>query len=94
MIEVQGVQAKTNYEAVAVADGQTIFADKDGYFIFEHYPSVDGSYYALPFRLGKTAKEVEQTLTDMNDWNYRYWHGESEELNKASEVIKALPTIQ
>ena len=84
----------TNYEKVAEIDGAVIFADKDGYFLFEHYPVANGSYYALPVRLGKTAKEVEEGLTDDRDWCYRAWHGEMQDILKACEEVRKLPDIQ
>lgn len=81
----------TNYEKVAEIDGSVIFADKDGYFLWEHYPVADGSYYAIPVRLGKTAKEVKQALADYLDWNYRAWHGEMDAILKAQEAVQNLP---
>lgn len=83
----------TNYEKVAEIDGAVIFADKDGYFLFEHYPSGNG-WYSLPVRLGKTAKEVEEGLTDDRDWCYRAWHGEMYAILKAQEEVRKLPDIQ
>lgn len=44
-----------DYERAAVIDGEAIYKDKDGFFLIEHYPSTNGSYYAIPVRLGKTA---------------------------------------
>ena len=84
----------TNYEKVAEIDGAVIFADKDGYFLWEHYPVSDGSYYAIPVRLGKTPKEVEQALASDHDWNYRAWHGEMDAILKAQEEVRKLPDIQ
>ena len=83
----------TNYEKVAEIDGAVIFADKDGYFLFEHYPSGNG-WYSLPVRLGKTAKEVEESFTDDRDWCYRAWHGEMRTILKAQEEVRKLPDIQ
>lgn len=84
----------TNYEKVAEVDGSVIFADKDGYFLWENYPIEDGSYYAIPVRLGKTAKEVEEALANNYDWNYRAWHGEMYTLLKAQEEVRKLPDIR
>ena len=83
----------TNYEKVAEIDGAVIFADKDGYFLFEHYPSGNG-WYSLSVRLGRTAKEVEKSLTDDRDWCYRAWHGEMYAILKAQEEIRKSPDIQ
>ena len=83
----------TNYEKVAEIDGAVIFADKYGYFLFEHYPSGNG-WYSLPVRLGKTAKEVEESLTSDRDWCYRAWHGEMSAILKACEEVQKLPDIQ
>lgn len=83
----------TNYEKVAEIDGAVIFADKYGYFLFEHYPSGNG-WYSLPVRLGKTAKEVEESFTNDRDWNYRAWHGEMRAILKAQEEVRKLPDIQ
>ena len=84
----------TNYEKVAEIDGAVIFADKDGYFLFEHYPVANGSYYALPVRLGRTAKEVEESFISDRDWCYRAWNGEMYAILKAQEEIRKLPDIQ
>ena len=83
----------TNYEQVAVIDGTVIFADKNGYFLFEHYPSRNG-WYSLPVRLGKTAKEVEEAIANDRDWCYRAWHGEMHAILEAQEEIRKLPDIQ
>lgn len=83
----------TTYEKVAEIDGQVIFADKDGYFIWEHYPLADGEYVAIPTRLGKTAKEVEASMCELFDWNYRTWHGEMAALNEAEKLVRLLPNI-
>lgn len=80
----------TNYEKVAEIDGQVIFKDDNGYFLWEHYPAPDGSYYAVPVRLGKTAQEVETALADYYDWNYRAWHGEMNAILKAQKEVKKL----
>lgn len=88
------MQGNTSYESVAEIDGRKIFADKNGYFIWEHFPISGGAYYAIPTRLGKTAKEVEESLTDLFDWNYRSWHGEMSTLSEAVEKVKKLPDIQ
>ena len=82
----------TNYEKVAEIDGSVIFADKDGYFFWEHYVA-DNSYFAILVRLGQTAKEVEQALADNHDWNYRAWHGEMDAILKAQEEVRKLPDI-
>ena len=84
----------TNYKKVAEIDGAVIFADKYGYFLFEHYPVANGSYYAVPVRLGKTAKEVEESFINDRDWNYRAWHGEMHAILKACEGVRKLPDIQ
>lgn len=85
---------ETNYKKVAEIDGQIIFADKDGYFIWEHYPvNNNGEYCAVPVMLGKTAKEVNASLGDLLDWNYRAWHGEMKAVLKAKELVKKLPSI-
>ncbi len=86
--------AHTDYNKVAVIDEQTIYADKDGYFIWEHYPNMDGSYTAIPVRLGKSAKELTKSLCDYLDWNYRSWHGEMEALTKAEQEAMQLPDIK
>mgnify|MGYP003422530049 CR=1 FL=1 len=83
----------TDYEKITKIDGVSIFADKDGYFMWEHYPSSDGSYCAIPVRLGKTADEVEQALANDRDWNYRAWHGEMSEILEAQEAVHKLPFI-
>lgn len=84
----------TNYEKVTEIDGQVIFADEQGYFIWEHYPMPDGSYVAIPVKLGKTAKEVESSLYDLFDWNYRAWHGEMKAIIEAENLVKKLPNIK
>lgn len=84
----------TSYEKGAEIDGSVIFTDKDGYFLWEHYPVADGSCYAIPVRLGKTAKEVEQALANDHDWNYRAWHGEMDTILKAQEEVRKLPDIR
>ena len=76
------------YAKIKEIDGIMIYKDKKGYFIFEHYPTFN-KYYALKQYLGKTRKEVEQTLADALDWHYRYWHGEGE---KIMEFQKELST--
>lgn len=83
----------TSYEKVAEIDGSVIFADKDGYFLWEHYVT-DNSYFAIPVRLGQTAKEVEQALADNHDWNYRARHGEMDAILKAQEEVRKLPDIK
>ena len=82
-----------DYKKVAEIDGIVIFADKDGYFIFEHY-SVGTDWYSLPVRIGKTSKEVEKSLTDDRDWCYRAWHGEMAAMLKAQDEVRNLPDIQ
>ena len=84
----------TNYEKVAEIDGAVIFADKDGYFLFEHYPTASGLCYSIPVRLGKTAKEVEESFIYDRDWCYRAWHGEMDAILKAQEEVRKLPDIQ
>ena len=83
----------TNYEKVAEIDGEEIFADKNGYFLFEHYP-LEYGWNSLIVRLGKTAKEVEESFTDDRDWCYRARHGEMYAILKAQEEIRKLPDIQ
>ena len=83
----------TNYEKVAEIDGEEIFADKNGYFLFEHYP-LEYGWNSLIVRLGKTAKEVEESFIDDRDWNYRAWHGEMRAILKAQEEVRKLPDIQ
>ena len=80
---------KENYQKVAEIDGCVIFKDKDGYFLFEHYNGNNG-YYAVEVRLGKTLKEVERAIHDMNDWNYRAWHGEFDYILQEKEKINLL----
>ena len=82
-----------DYKKVSVIDGIVIFADSDGYFIFEHY-SAENSWYSLPVRIGKTSIEVEKSLTDYYDWNYRLWHGEMTAMLKAQDEVRKLPDIQ
>ena len=84
----------TNYEKVAEIDGAVIFADRDGYFLFEHYSAANGLYLSIPVRLGKTAKEVEESFISDRDWCYRAWHGEMYAILKAQEEIRKLPDIQ
>ena len=91
--ELKMKTGNTNYEKVAELDGAVIFADKYGYFLFEHYPSGNG-WYSLPVRLGKTAKEVEESLTSDRDWCYRAWHGEMQAILNACEEVQKLPDIQ
>ena len=86
-------QGKTDYGKVATIDGQVIFAGRRGYFVWEHYPRTDGSYYAIPVMLGKTAKEVEASMRDLFDWNYRSWHGEMATLCEAEKMVRALPDL-
>lgn len=74
------------YVKIKEIDGVIIYKDKKGYFIFEHYPTFN-KYYALKQYLGKTRQEVEQTLTDILDWHYRYWHGDSEKIIKFLEEL-------
>lgn len=83
----------TNYYKVAEIDGAVIFADKSGYFLFEHYGTENG-YYSIPLRLGKTAKQVEQSFMLSRDWHYRIWHGEMGDILKEWEKIKKLPDIK
>lgn len=83
----------TNYKKVAEIDGEKIFADKDGYFLFEHYP-LEYGWNSIRVRLGKTAKEVEESFTDDRDWCYRAWHGEMYGILKAQEEVRKLPNIQ
>lgn len=88
-------QDKTNYEKVAEIDGQVIFADERGYFIMEHYPvNANGEYVAIPVMLGKTAKEVEASMSDLFDWNYRSWHGEMAALCEAEKLVRELPDLK
>ena len=84
----------TNYEKVAEIDGAVIFADKKGYFIFQHYLTGDGSYVSIRVLLGKTAKEVEESFISDRDWCYRAWNGEMYAILKAQEEIRKLPDIQ
>lgn len=81
------------YNKVTKIDGDTIYADKNGYFLFEHLKSGKG-YHSIPVRLGKTAKEVEESLKDYNDWYYRAWHGEMYNILTAQEEVRKLPDIQ
>lgn len=74
------------YTKIKEIDGVIIYKDKKGYFIFEHYSTFD-KYYALRQYLGKTIQAVEQTLTDILDWHYRYWHGEAEKIIKFKEEL-------
>ena len=83
----------TNYKKVAEIDGEVIFADKDGYFLFEHYP-LEYGWDSISVRLGKTAKEVEESFTDNRNWSYRAWHGEMKDILKACEEVRKLPDIQ
>ena len=83
----------TNYKKVAEIDGEVIFADKYGYFLFEHYP-LEYGYYSISVRLGKTAKEVEESFTNGRNWCYRAWHGEMQDILKAQEKVRMLPDIQ
>lgn len=82
-----------DYKKVAEIDEAVIFADRDGYFIFEHY-TVGNVLYSLPIRIGKTAKEVEKSLTDDRDWCYRAWHGEMAAILRARDEVRKLPDIQ
>ncbi len=82
------------YNKVAKIDGETIYADKNGYFLFEHLKSAGKCYHSIPVRLGKTAKEVVESLYEYNDWYYRAWHGEMSYLLKAQEEVRKLPDIQ
>ena len=84
---------KTNYKKVAEIDAEMIFADEKGYFLFEHYPLEYGCY-SISVRLGKTAKEVEESFINDRDWNYRAWHGEMRAILKAEEEVRKLPDIQ
>lgn len=86
-------ESKTNYKRVGEIDGQVIFADERGYFIWEHYPKPDGSYVAISVILGKTAKEVETNMSDLFDWNYRSWHGEMSALCEAEKLVRNLPDL-
>lgn len=79
-----------DYEKAAVIDGEEIYKDKDGFFLIGHYPSTNGSYYAIPVRLGKTAQEVETALANYSDWNYRAWHGEMNTILEAQEKVRKL----
>ena len=83
----------TKNKEVAEIDGEVIFADKEGYFLFEHYP-LEYGWYSISVRLGKTAKEVEESFTNDRDWCYRAWHGEMREILKAQEEVRKLPDIQ
>ena len=82
-----------NYEKVAEIDREVIFADKDGYFLFEHCPTKNG-WYSIRIRLGKTANEVELSLEDYGNWSYRAWNGEMQDILKAQEEVRRLPDIQ
>ena len=82
-----------NYEKVTEIDGTVIFKGKDGYFLFEHYQTENG-YYSIRVRLGKTAKEVEESLRENRDWCYRAWHGEMQDILKAMEEVRKLPNIR
>lgn len=86
-------RSNTNYQKIIELDGEIIFADKKGYFLFEHYPGIDGSYWSIPVRLGKTAKEVEEALTEIKDWHYRAWHGEMQAVLDFIEKCKKLKTL-
>ena len=83
----------TDYKKVAEIDGVVIFSDRDGYFIVEHY-TVGNVLYPLPIRIGKTAKEVEKSLTDDRDWRYRACHGEMAAILRAQDEVRKLPDIQ
>ena len=37
----------------------------------------------------RVIKEVEQTLTDILDWHYRYWHGDAEKIIKFQEELSS-----
>lgn len=87
-------KTNTNYKKISELDGEVIFADEDGYFLFEHYHGIDGSYWSIPVRLGKTAKEVEEALGGINNWNYRAWHGEMDTILKVTEECRKLKDIK
>ena len=83
-----------NYKKVAKIDGAVIFASKDGYFLFEEYYVSSGSFYLIPVRLGKTAKEVKKSFISDRNWYYRALHGEMNAILKAWEEVRKLPDIQ
>ena len=83
----------TNYEKVAEIDGEIIYADKKGYFLFEHYP-LEYGYDSIPVRLGKTEKQVKERFMVDRDWNYRAWHGEMSYILEECKKIKELPDIK
>lgn len=74
-------------------DSVMIYADNNGYFIKERYLGC-AEWYSLKTYLGKTAKEVEQSLSDNCDWNYRAWHGEMDAILKAQKAVRNLPNIR
>ena len=87
------METNYKYKKVTEIDGAVIFVDKDGYFLFEHYRAANGSYYSVPVRLGKTAKEVEESFIADRDWCYRAWNGEMYAILKAQEEVRKLPAV-
>ena len=77
------------YKKVGTIDNVTIYKDENGYFTFEHYVTAD-NWYSLKQYLGKNHEEVQQTLADLNDWNYRAWHGEMKDILLFQQQVKLI----
>lgn len=64
---------KEDYKKVCVIDDVTIYKNSKCYFTVELYKSKNNTW-VCPLELGKNAKEVRKTLSEINGWNYRFWH--------------------
>lgn len=90
----------SGFKKVATIDGQPIFRGEHnyvrGYYTFEHYKGVGGSWYAFPVFLGRTKEEVKKALSSYLDWNYRAWHGEMDYILEIQNIFDKLhlPTIE
>lgn len=82
-----------DYKIIAEIDGEIVYADKDGYFVIEHYPLEYGGNTII-LRIGKTAKQVLKNFIIGRDWSYRAWNGEIRYILEECKKIKELPDIE
>lgn len=77
-------------------DNTTIVRGAEGYYTTEVYTDGTQKWYSIRTYLGRTKREVLDSLIQLNDWNYRAWHGEMYTILSLAEEFATfkMPTIR